>query len=168
MDPHAPPLFYAFAFATVAAALAVIAPRNPVHAVLFLVLTFFTVACMWILVDAEFLALALVMVYVGAVMVLFLFVVMMLDIDLVARGLRAVPAGRPDGRGGDAGRDARPDRRPQPQRGAVRGQRRARRRHRWQHRMAGAGAVHRLPAAVRDGRADPYRGHRGSGRADSR
>ncbi|MGA8278045.1 MAG: NADH-quinone oxidoreductase subunit J [Rhodanobacteraceae bacterium] len=74
--------FYAFAAVTVAAALAVISVRNPVHAALFLVLTFFSTACVWLLADAEFLALALILVYVGAVMVLFLFVVMMLDIDL--------------------------------------------------------------------------------------
>jgi len=64
----------------VAAALAVITVRNPVHAALLLVLTFFSCACVWLLADAEFLAIALVLVYVGAVMVLFLFVVMMLDI----------------------------------------------------------------------------------------
>ena len=73
--------FYAFGFVTVAAALSVITLRNSVHAVLALVLTFFSAACLWILLEAEFLALALVVVYVGAVMVLFLFVVMMLDID---------------------------------------------------------------------------------------
>jgi NADH-quinone oxidoreductase subunit J len=74
--------FYAFAAAAVIAAVAVIGARNPVHSALFLVLTFFTVACTWILAGAEFLGLALVLVYVGAVMVLFLFVVMMLDIDV--------------------------------------------------------------------------------------
>ena len=63
-------------------AVAVISVRNPVHAVLLLVLTFFSVACIWILAGAEFLGIALVLVYVGAVMVLFLFVVMMLDIDV--------------------------------------------------------------------------------------
>ncbi len=73
--------FYAFGFVTVAAALAVITLRNTVHAVLALVLTFFSTACLWMLADAEFLAVALIVVYVGAVMVLFLFVVMMLDID---------------------------------------------------------------------------------------
>jgi len=73
--------FYAFGFVTVAAALSVITLRNSVHAVLALVLTFFSAACLWMLIDAEFLALALIVVYVGAVMVLFLFVVMMLDID---------------------------------------------------------------------------------------
>jgi NADH-quinone oxidoreductase subunit J len=73
--------FYAFGFVTVAAALSVITLKNTVHAVLALVLTFFTAACLWMLIDAEFLALALIVVYVGAVMVLFLFVVMMLDID---------------------------------------------------------------------------------------
>ncbi|MBN8945886.1 NADH-quinone oxidoreductase subunit J [Rhodanobacter sp. UC4437_H4] len=74
--------FYAFSLVTVAAALSVITLKNTVHAVLALVLTFFSAACLWMLLDAEFLALALVVVYVGAVMVLFLFVVMMLDIDL--------------------------------------------------------------------------------------
>ena len=59
-----------------------ISVRNPVHAALFLVLTFFTSAGLWLLLQAEFLAIALVLVYVGAVMVLFLFVVMMLDIDI--------------------------------------------------------------------------------------
>jgi NADH-quinone oxidoreductase subunit J len=74
--------FYAFAVAAVVSAGAVISVRNPVHAALFLVLTFFTVACTWILAGAEFLGIALILVYVGAVMVLFLFVVMMLDIDV--------------------------------------------------------------------------------------
>ena len=74
--------FYAFAVAAVASGVAVISVRNPVHAALFLVLTFFTVACTWILAGAEFLGIALVLVYVGAVMVLFLFVVMMLDVDV--------------------------------------------------------------------------------------
>jgi NADH-quinone oxidoreductase subunit J len=73
--------FYAFAVVTVSAALAVITLRNSVHAVLALVLTFFSTACIWMLAEAEFLAIALIVVYVGAVMVLFLFVVMMLDID---------------------------------------------------------------------------------------
>ena len=74
--------FYGFAAVTLLAALGVITLKNTVHAVLALVLTFFSAACMWLLADAEFLALALIVVYVGAVMVLFLFVVMMLDIDL--------------------------------------------------------------------------------------
>jgi NADH-quinone oxidoreductase subunit J len=74
--------FYVFAAAAVLSAVGVIGVRNPVNAALFLVLTFFTVACTWILAGAEFLGLALVLVYVGAVMVLFLFVVMMLDIDV--------------------------------------------------------------------------------------
>ncbi len=74
--------FYAFALVTAVAALAVISVRNPIHAVLCLVLTFFSTACLWLLLEAEFLAIALVLVYVGAVMVLFLFVVMMLDINI--------------------------------------------------------------------------------------
>ncbi len=73
--------FYVFGVVTVAAALSVITLKNTVHAVLALVLTFFSSACLWLLLEAEFLALALIVVYVGAVMVLFLFVVMMLDID---------------------------------------------------------------------------------------
>ena len=73
--------FYGFGAITVIAALAVITLKNTVHSVLSLVLTFFSTACLWMLADAEFLALALIVVYVGAVMVLFLFVVMMLDID---------------------------------------------------------------------------------------
>ena len=75
-------LFYVFSAVTVVAALRVITARNPVHAALFLVLAFFNVAGLWMLLQAEFLALALIMVYVGAVMVLFLFVVMMLDINI--------------------------------------------------------------------------------------
>lgn len=73
--------FYAFALVTVLAALGVITVRNSVHAALLLVLTFFSTACLWLLLQAEFLGIALVLVYVGAVMVLFLFVVMMLDIN---------------------------------------------------------------------------------------
>ncbi len=75
-------LFYAFSLVLVVAALRVITARNPVHAVLFLVLAFFSAAGIWLLLKAEFLALVLVLVYVGAVMVLFLFVVMMLDINI--------------------------------------------------------------------------------------
>ena len=74
--------FYAFAALAVLSAGAVIGVRNPVNAALFLVLTFFSAACTWILAGAEFLGLVLVLVYVGAVMVLFLFVVMMLDVDI--------------------------------------------------------------------------------------
>ena len=75
-------VFYSFAAILVFAAFRVITVRNPVHAALFLVLAFFSSACVWILLEAEFLAIVLVLVYVGAVMVLFLFVVMMLDINL--------------------------------------------------------------------------------------
>ncbi len=75
-------LFYVFAAVLVVAALGVITARNPVHSALFLVLCFFTSAAIWLLLEAEFLAIVLVLVYVGAVMVLFLFVVMMLDINL--------------------------------------------------------------------------------------
>jgi NADH-quinone oxidoreductase subunit J len=75
-------LFYLFAAVTVFAALRVITARNPLHAVLFLVLAFVSSAGIWLLLEAEFLAITLVLVYVGAVMVLFLFVVMMLDINI--------------------------------------------------------------------------------------
>ena len=75
--------FYAFAAILIFAALMVVTVRNPVKAALFLVLAFFSAACIWITLEAEFLAIVLVLVYVGAVMVLFLFVVMMLDINLV-------------------------------------------------------------------------------------
>ena len=74
--------FFVFAAVATAAAVGVISVRNPVHAVLLLVLTFFSVACTWIIAGAEFLGVALILVYVGAVMVLLLFVVMMLDIDV--------------------------------------------------------------------------------------
>ena len=75
-------LFYAFSAVLIGAALGVILARNPVHSVLFLVLCFFNSAVLWLLIEAEFLAIVLVLVYVGAVMVLFLFVVMMLDINI--------------------------------------------------------------------------------------
>ena len=75
-------LFYIFASMVVLSAVMVICIKNPVHAALFLVLAFFSSAGLWLLLEAEFLAIALVLVYVGAVMVLFLFVVMMLDINL--------------------------------------------------------------------------------------
>ncbi len=75
-------VFYGFSLIMIVAALGVITSRNPVHSVLFLVLTFFATSAIWILLEAEFLAITLVLVYVGAVMVLFLFVVMMLDINL--------------------------------------------------------------------------------------
>jgi NADH-quinone oxidoreductase subunit J len=75
-------LFYAFAAILIVAALGVITARNPVHSALFLVLAFVQSAALWLLIEAEFLAIALVLVYVGAVMVLFLFVVMMLDINV--------------------------------------------------------------------------------------
>jgi NADH-quinone oxidoreductase subunit J len=74
--------FWIFSAIMIAAALRVITARNPVHSVLFLVLTFFTAAALWLLLEAEFLGIVLVLVYVGAVMVLFLFVVMMIDVNL--------------------------------------------------------------------------------------
>jgi len=75
-------IFYAFGAILVGAAIGVITARNPVHAAMFLVLAFVTSAFLWMLLEAEFLAIVLVLVYVGAVMVLFLFVVMMLDVDM--------------------------------------------------------------------------------------
>jgi len=75
-------LFYTFAALLVGAAIGVITARNPVHSALFLVLAFVQSAALWLLIEAEFLAIVLVLVYVGAVMVLFLFVVMMLDINV--------------------------------------------------------------------------------------
>jgi NADH-quinone oxidoreductase subunit J len=81
MDTHTA-LFYVFSAVLLAAAFRVVTARSPVYAALFLVLAFFSAACVWILLRAEFLAIALVLVYVGAVMVLFLFVVMMLDVDI--------------------------------------------------------------------------------------
>lgn len=74
-------LFYAFSAVLIAAAIGVIVARNPVYSALSLVLAFFTSAALWLLIEAEFLAIVLVLVYVGAVMVLFLFVVMMLDVN---------------------------------------------------------------------------------------
>jgi NADH-quinone oxidoreductase subunit J len=75
-------LFYVFAVFLIASAVGVITARNPVHCALFLVLAFFHSAVIWLLMEAEFLAIVLLLVYVGAVMVLFLFVVMMLDINV--------------------------------------------------------------------------------------
>ena len=89
-------LFFVFALIMLGAACGVVFSRNPVHSVMFLVLTFFQSAILWILAEAEFLAIVLVLVYVGAVMVLFLFVVMMLDVNIEAakRGLtRFAPLG---------------------------------------------------------------------------
>ena len=89
-------LFYAFASVMTIAALGVITVKNSVHAALLLVLAFFTASALWLLLQAEFLAIALVLVYVGAVMVLFLFVVMMLDIktESVREGfVRYLPIG---------------------------------------------------------------------------
>ena len=75
-------VFYLFSFVMLASAVMVVSVRNPVYAALFLILTFFTAAAIWILLEVEFLAIVLVVVYIGAVMVLFLFVVMMLDINI--------------------------------------------------------------------------------------
>ena len=89
-------LFYLFATLMIAAALAVISTRNPVYSALFLVLTFFTAAALWILMQVEFLGIVLVVVYVVAVMVLFLFVIMMVDMNLAplkAGFIRYLPIG---------------------------------------------------------------------------
>jgi len=75
-------IFYIFSSVTLFAAFMVVTSRNPVKSALFLVLTFFSAAGIWLMLEAEFLAISLVLVYVGAVMVLFLFVVMMLDINV--------------------------------------------------------------------------------------
>ena len=82
-------LFYLFAAVLLAAAMGVVFFRNPVHSIMCLVLAFFQSALLWLLIEAEFLAIVLVLVYVGAVMVLFLFVVMMLDIniEIVRKGM---------------------------------------------------------------------------------
>jgi len=95
MDTHTA-LFYVFSAVLLGAAFRVITARSPVYAALFLVLAFFSAACVWMLLRAEFLAIALVLVYVGAVMVLFLFVVMMLDVnfDSLRKNFRSyVPVG---------------------------------------------------------------------------
>jgi NADH-quinone oxidoreductase subunit J len=89
-------LFYVLALITLISAGMVITRRNPVHAVLYLVLTFISSAALWVLIEAEFLGIVLVLVYVGAVMVLFLFVVMMLDVDVAtlrAEFIRYLPVG---------------------------------------------------------------------------
>jgi NADH-quinone oxidoreductase subunit K len=91
--------FYLFSAVTVASAVMVIGSRNPVHSVLFLILAFVNAAGLFVLLNAEFLAMILIVVYVGAVAVLFLFVVMMLDVDFVElrQGfLNYLPVGRPD------------------------------------------------------------------------
>ncbi|MBL1261851.1 MAG: NADH-quinone oxidoreductase subunit J [Thiotrichaceae bacterium] len=91
-----PVLFYIFSTILVIAAAAVVTVRNPVYAALCLVLAFFTCAAIWLMLEAEFLALVLILVYVGAVMVLFLFVIMMLDINLARSKegfIKYLPAG---------------------------------------------------------------------------
>ncbi len=89
-------LFYFFATVLILSATMVVTSKNPIHATLFLVLAIFNSAILWLMLEAEFLAIALVLVYVGAVMVLFLFVVMMLDIDIAtmrAHFIRYLPIG---------------------------------------------------------------------------
>jgi NADH-quinone oxidoreductase subunit J len=77
-------IFYVFATVLIGAAIGVVFSRNPVHSVMFLVLSFFQSAVLWLLAEAEFLAMILIIVYVGAVMVLFLFVIMMLEVNIEA------------------------------------------------------------------------------------
>ncbi|MDP6397605.1 MAG: NADH-quinone oxidoreductase subunit J [Arenicellales bacterium] len=89
-------VFFVFAVILIGASALVVTVRNPVKAALYLVLAFFSAACIWLTLEAEFLAITLVLVYVGAVMVLFLFVIMMLDIDLAqmrAGFVRYMPLG---------------------------------------------------------------------------
>ena len=95
-----PALFYIFSAVMLFAAFRVITARSPVYAALYLVLSFFSAACVWMLLRAEFLSIALILVYVGAVMVLFLFVVMMLDINTdTLRENNNTPASGRRGRG---------------------------------------------------------------------
>jgi uncharacterized MnhB-related membrane protein len=98
-------VFYILSAILLLASLRVITARNPVHAALALVLAFFTAAGLWLLLEAEFLAITLVLVYIGAVMVLFLFVVMMLDINLeeLRTRLLELSAGGPSGGGPNGG-----------------------------------------------------------------
>jgi NADH-quinone oxidoreductase subunit J len=89
-------LFYGFALMAIIAAIRVISAKNPVHAVLSLVVTFFATAALWLLIEAEFLAVGLILIYVGAVLVLFLFIVMMLDVEIAAikaKFIRYLPVG---------------------------------------------------------------------------
>ena len=153
--------FYILSTIVVLSALFVVAARNPVHSVLWLILAFFTSAGLLVLIGAEFLAMLLVVVYVGAVAVLFLFVVMMLDIDFVGAeaGLPELScrrgAGGAGAAGGDrdrgGGRDVRRRRDVQAEPGRCD-----------QRRGAVESALHGLPAAV------PDVGHRAAGRHDGR
>ena len=86
-------LFFVFAGTVIAAALGVVLSKNPVHSVLFLIMTFFACSAIWLMLEAEFLAITLVLVYVGAVMVLFLFVVMMLAINVAKMREGYLPVG---------------------------------------------------------------------------
>jgi NADH:ubiquinone oxidoreductase subunit 6 (subunit J) len=156
-------LFYVFAAITVYAAGMVVTRRNPVQAVLYLVLAFVGSAALWLLLEAEFLGIVLVLVYVGAVMVLFLFVVMMLDIDIAAmraQFIRYLPLGLviagvmvfnlflvlgPSNFGLDGVREAR-----------------GRSRRTTATPPSSAGALHHLSLSVRDRRGHPAgRHHRG-------
>ena len=157
-------LFYAFAAVLLVAALGVITSRNPVHSALFLVLAFVQSAFLWLLIEAEFLAIMLVLVYVGAVMVLFLFVVMMLDINVeeLRKGFtRYLPLGvgrGADRRGRDRPRDLVPQPRPAVPDGAARPARRLQQ-HEGARRRAVHGARLRVRDRVRDPAARDRRGH---------
>ena len=161
-------VFYVLGAVLVASAVAVITARNPVHSALFLVLAFFTSAGIWLLLEAEFLAIVLVLVYVGAVMVLFLFVVMMLDVNLapLREGfIRYLPVGAAvaavvvveialviGASGFDLGSMPPP---PPSPRSRVQ-----------QHQGAGGAALHGVRLPLRDRGGDPARRHRRGHRAD--
>ena len=150
------------------AAFRVITARNPVHAALYLVLAFFSAACVWMLLRAEFLAIALVLVYVGAVMVLFLFVVMMLDInvDALRDGFwKHFPLAALRRRGDRARDGGGADRRLPSARGARR--RRRRRCKLGNTKVLGIAALHRLPLPAADRGGDPAGGDRRRHRADA-
>ena len=154
--------FYLFAVVCIASAIMVIAARNPVHSVLFLILAFVNAAGLFVLVGAEFLAMILIVVYVGAVAVLFLFVVMMLDVDFteLRHGfLNYLPVGG-TGRHHSAWSNSSsssvawviaPD--------VPQGDRRADRERRLQHAGARPRALHALRLLLRGGRHDPAGRH---------
>ena len=160
-------VFYVLGAVLVASAVAVITARNPVHSALFLVLAFFTSAGIWLLLEAEFLAIVLVLVYVGAVMVLFLFVVMMLDVNLapLREGfIRYLPVGAAVAAVvvveialviGASGFDLGSMPPPPPPRSRVQ-----------QYQGAGGAALHGVRLPLRDRGGDPARRHRRGHRAD--
>jgi hypothetical protein len=161
--------FYLFAFVAVASAVMVIAARNPVHSVLFLILTFFNAAGLFMLHGAEFLAMILVVVYVGAVAVLFLFVVMMLDIDFAEmKSGRSICARRRADRHHPGGRT---DHRAWPATPCIRaagsGPADPATERTDQHRGARRRALHRLHLLLPDRRAGAAGGHDRRHRADA-